>query len=219
MSTSDAALSPVGPSDAQLVDRIGARDPTALTELYRRYEHLVRGSALRICGPDEAEDVTQDVFLRLWRRPDAYDARRGSLRTYLHMQARSHAIGVIRRDRSRDRRERVVGRDGHPPHLDVADTVIGQVRVEAVRRRLACLPSPQRQAIVLAFFGQFSYREVARLLDVPEGTVKSRIRAGLTALRHNGAGSSANASASAAPAPPAAPAPADGQAVMAARVS
>lgn len=215
MSTSDAALSPVSPSDAQLVDRIGERDPTALTELYRRYGHLVRGSALRICGPDEAEDVTQEVFLRLWRRPDAYDVRRGSLRTYLHMQARSHAIGVIRRDLSRGRRERVVSRDGQPPHLDVADAVIGQVRVEAVRRRLACLPSSQRQAIVLAFFGQLSYREVARLLDVPEGTVKSRIRAGLTALRHNGAGSSALA----ASASPATPAPADGPATMAAPVS
>lgn len=195
MSTSDVVSSDVDPSDVQLVDRIGARDPTALTELYRRYGHFVRGSALRICGPDEAEDVTQDVFLRLWHRPDAYDGGRGTLRTYLHMQARSHAIGVLRRDLARGRREKVVGRDGHPPHLDVCDAVVGQVQVEAVRRRLACLPDPQRQAIVLAFFGQFSYREVAGLLGVPEGTVKSRIRAGLTALRHNGAGSSAGSSA------------------------
>lgn len=172
-----------GQSDADLVDRVRRRDPAALGELYRRHAPFVMGSARRLCGAAKADDVTQDVFLRLWSRPDGYDGERGTLRAYLHMQVRSRSIDVLRHDYARGDRERAVGQERHSDFLDVAEAVVARHQAAQLEEQMTHLPPPQRDAIALAFFGACTYREVARLLDEPEGTVKIRIRAGLASLR------------------------------------
>lgn len=134
-------------------------------------------------GRVEAEDVSQDVFSRLWQRPDDFDPARGSLETFLLTMARYRTIDRLRSEGARARREERDERTGR-----VADDSVGQaIETRALRQEvevsLQGLPSPERTAIRLAYFADHTYREVARMLGEPEGTVKSRIRSGLRRLR------------------------------------
>jgi RNA polymerase sigma-70 factor (ECF subfamily) len=156
-----------------------ARQTSALAEVYELYGARVLALARRITGDATmAEDATQDVFVRLWREPMRYDPSRGTLLAFLLLQVRGRAIDLVRSDCSRRRREEQV--TGDVVALDeYARFVEGDVLTDALQRLLA----PERCAIELAFFGGLTYREVARALAVPEGTVKSRIRSGLQRLR------------------------------------
>lgn len=155
----------------------------ALEEIYRRHGDAVFGLALRVIHDRVlAEDVTQDVFLSLWRKPERFDPSRGKLRTFLLTMAHSRAVDLVRSEESRRTREE---RD----HLKVVrstpsieDEVVDIHMAEHVRRALDSLSFDERQAIELAYFGGQSYRQVARTLDQPEGTVKSRIRSGMKQL-------------------------------------
>ena len=130
-----------------------------------------------------AEEIVQEVFLRLWHAPDRFDAERGTMRAYLLAQAHGRSVDRLRADASRRRREerdaaRTVSASSDV-EVEVMDlTVAGQLK-EAV----SALPVEERRAIELAYFGGHTYREVAVLLAAPEGTVKSRIRSGLKRLR------------------------------------
>jgi len=160
-------------------DRLIARDPSALSDLYDQFGSYVFGLAARIIGDRHAaEDVTQEVFLSLWERPAAFDPARGRLRTFLGTLAHRRAVDVVRREEARRRR---AAREAatSTPIPDVGELAMAIVAAEQVRAEVSRLPSEQRAAIELAYFGGRTYRQVAEELGIPEGTAKSRMRLGL----------------------------------------
>jgi RNA polymerase sigma-70 factor (ECF subfamily) len=171
-------------SDAQLVVAIGRFRHDALSEVYRRHAPAAFGLARRIVGDRAlAEEVVQEVFLRLWNMPDRFDATRGSLRTYLLTQTHGRSVDVVRAEASRRAREEREARLSSESGYDLEREVWDLTQAEQVREALEQLSDGERRAIELAYFGGHTYREVAVLLGEPEGTVKSRIRSGLGRLR------------------------------------
>lgn len=171
-------------SDAALVIAIGRWDQDALAETYRRHGGVVFALARRLLGEQAlAEEVVQEVFLRLWNDPGRFDPARGSLRSYLLAQTHGRAVDLLRAERARRQREDRDAREGVQGGYDLEREVMDLTVAERVKAALAELPTGERRAIELAYFGGHSYREVAALLDEPEGTVKSRIRSGLRRLR------------------------------------
>jgi RNA polymerase sigma-70 factor (ECF subfamily) len=163
-------------------------DGTTFDRLYREHRRSVFHAALRITkDPTVADDVTHDVFVRLWRRPDRFDASRGELGSYLRLMARSRALDLWRErqaaGRAQDRLTAVVERAEPVTHGEPMLTAMAGERADTVRTALGQLPDAQREAIVLAYWGGLTAEEISRRVDVPLGTVKSRIRLGLTKLR------------------------------------
>lgn len=176
--------SPVDASDASLVVSVGRFDEAALAELYRRHGGALFALARRVIGAvPQAEEVVQEVFLRLWRSPERFDPERGSLRTFLLSQTHSRSIDLIRSETSRRNREERELRLAAEAGYDIEREVVDLVVADKVRAALKHLDEAERMPILLAYFGGYTYREVAELLDMPEGTTKSRIRTGLRQLR------------------------------------
>jgi RNA polymerase sigma-70 factor (ECF subfamily) len=171
-------------SDAVLVIAISRYDQQALAEAYRRHAGAVFALAQRLLRERAmAEEIVQEVFLRLWNRPEAFDPSRGSLRSYLLAQCHGRAIDLLRSETSRRQREEKDARRTAEAGYDVEHEVVDLAVAERVRGALDDLQVNERRAIELAYLGGHTYREVAELLDEPEGTVKSRIRSGLKKLR------------------------------------
>jgi RNA polymerase sigma-70 factor (ECF subfamily) len=171
-------------SDAALVVAIGRWRQDALAEAYRRHAGAVFALSRRVLGdPQLAEEIVQEVFLRLWDHPDRFDPERGTLRSFLLAQCHGRSVDVIRSEESRRKREARDHRERAESGYDLEHEVWDLAVAEHVRDALAALPVEERRAIELAYFGGRSYREVAEELGQPEGTVKSRIRAGLKRLR------------------------------------
>jgi RNA polymerase sigma-70 factor (ECF subfamily) len=171
-------------SDAALVVAVARFREDALGEIYRRHADVALGVAARMLGDGAlAQDVVQDVFVRLWNDPERFDPARGSLRSFLLAGVRSRSIDVIRSEASRRNREVRHGRFSSAVDHDLEREVLDLTMAEHVRASVALLSDGERRAIELAYFGGHSYREVAEILDEPEGTVKSRIRSGLRRLR------------------------------------
>jgi RNA polymerase sigma-70 factor (ECF subfamily) len=173
-------------SDAQLVVAIGRFRQDALAEAYRRHAGASFGLALRIVSSRPlAEEVVQEVFLRLWNEPEKFDSGRGTLRAFLLAQTHGRSVDLVRAESARRAREerdaRRTAESGYDLEREVEDLALG----EHVREALGELSDGERAAIELAYFGGHSYREVASLLGEPEGTVKSRIRIGLRRLRES----------------------------------
>ena len=170
-------------SDFVLVVAVARRDQAALAELYRRHGGSLFCAALRVLSVREmAEEVVQDVFQRLWSSPERFDPERGSLRAFLLAQCHGRAVDIVRSESARRRREEYDANLNEAPSL-VEDDVLDFVMAEEVRGAVAALGGAEREAISLAYFGGHNYVEVASLLDIPEGTAKSRIRSGLARLR------------------------------------
>jgi RNA polymerase sigma-70 factor (ECF subfamily) len=173
-------------SDAALVVAIGRWRQDALAEAYRRHAGSVYALARRLLADGTlAEEVVQEVFLRLWDHPDRFDPDRGSLRSFLLAGCHGRAVDLIRSESSRRARESREHRERAEAGYDIEHEVLDLVVADSVRVALATLPAEERAAIELAYFGGHTYREVAVELGEPEGTVKSRIRAGLRRLRTN----------------------------------
>ena len=171
-------------SDAALVVAVGRWRQDALAEAYRRHAGAVYALARRVLNdPAGAEEVVQEVFLRLWNAPDRFDPERGTLRSYLLAQAHGRAVDLYRSESSRKRREEREARQTAEAGYDVEHEVWDLAVADRVKSALQTLPDEERKAIELAYFGGHTYREVATLLGHPEGTVKSRIRSGLRRLR------------------------------------
>jgi RNA polymerase sigma-70 factor, ECF subfamily len=160
-------------------DRMVGGDDAALTDVYDQYSSFVYGLAARVIGDHRAaEDVTQDVFVSIWERPETFDPSRGSLRTWLGTLAHRRAVDYVRREEARRRRsQREAARSVSAP--DVDEMAMALVTAEKVREALEVLPPEQRDPIQLAYFGGKTYREVGLALEIPEGTAKSRLRLGL----------------------------------------
>ena len=160
--------------------RLAAREEGALGEVYDQYASFVFGLALRVIGEQRgAEDVSQEVFVSVWERPEAFDPGRGSLRTWLGTLAHRRAVDYVRREEARRRRTMRDAACRVTPAPDVEEMATALVTAERVRAALNVLPDEQREAIELAYFGGRTYRQVATELGIPEGTAKSRLRLGL----------------------------------------
>ena len=176
--------SPLDRGDAgdemRLIARIRAGDPQAMSELYDRYAKVVYAVALRVLqDAAAAEDVLQDVFLQLWRNPDAFDASRGSLAAWLAVIARHRAIDRLRQRRPETDIEDCVISGGP----DLGDETERSLMVEKVRAVLQEMSSDQRTALEMAFFQGLTHTEIAEKTGQPLGTIKTRIRSGLQFLR------------------------------------
>lgn len=160
--------------------------PRDFERAYDEHGRSVYAAALRILGsPAQAQDVTQDVFLRLWRKPESFDARRGGLGPYLRLMARSRALDLWREGQAAGRMtDRMVLAAIEPEPVDAPAPEAERNEDRAgVRAALRRLPQAQREALVLAYWGGLTADEIARRSQVPLGTAKSRIRLGLARLR------------------------------------
>ena len=180
-----ARLSLAEQSDAALVVAIARYDEAALAEIYERHSGPVFALSRRLLRRrDLAEEVTQEIFMRLWNRPERFDPERGALRTFLLSDTHGRSVDLLRSELARKAREEKEGRIAPVPERNLEGEVMSRVTSEAVRDALSKLNDAERSAITLAYFGGLSYREVAKHLDQPEGTVKSRIRTGMARLRN-----------------------------------
>ncbi len=169
----------------ELLRRAGRGDQLAFAELYDALSPLVYGVVLKVVrDPSQAEEVAQEVFVELWRLAARFDGTKGSSKTWAATLAHRRAIDRVRSEQSsRVRQDRDANQTVRPEGDVVGSEVESSLDQVRVRRALLQLSELQREAVELAYFGGHTYREVAVLLNVAEGTVKSRIRDGLIRLR------------------------------------
>jgi RNA polymerase sigma-70 factor (ECF subfamily) len=175
-----------GLRDGQLVELVAQQDAGALEALYDRYGRAAYSLARRILTEETlAQDVVQEVFLSLWRDARRFDAGRGTVATYLLSMTHHRAVDVVRREENLRRwRTSDEGLELAPdPKARVEDEVEASERRTEVRAALKDLSEPQRQALLLAYFGGYTQREVAALVGVPLGTVKTRMAAGMRKMK------------------------------------
>jgi RNA polymerase sigma-70 factor, ECF subfamily len=172
--------------DAWLVERLLSRDEAALRDAIAAHAGRVLSMARKVVVDHSlAEEIAQDTFLALWRRPGAFDPERGSLQSFLLGVARNKAVDRVRREEARRRATDALVEEARALE-NVAESQSELADVderEAIRQALGTLSRPQREALVLAYFGGRTYREVAAELDIPEGTAKTHLRESLIKLR------------------------------------
>ena len=175
-----------GLRDGELVELVAQKDAGALEALYERYGRPAYSLARRILTDETlAQDVVQEVFLSLWRDARRFDAGRGTVATYLLSMTHHRAVDVVRREENLRRwRTSDEGLELEAdPKVRVEDEVLTSERRAEVRSALGELPAAQREALLLAYFGGYTQREVAALVGVPLGTVKTRMAAGMRKMR------------------------------------
>jgi len=169
----------------ELLVAVGQADEAAFAALYDRVSPQVLGVALRVLRDRAlAEEVTQEVLVEVWKKADRFDPTRGTASGWITTLAHRRGVDRVRSEQaSRDRDDRVSRRDEPRAFDQVADEVQVNLDHWQVRRALSSLTERQREAIELAYFGGHTYRDVAKVLGIPEGTAKSRLRDGLLRLR------------------------------------
>ena len=175
--------------DEELMQRLVYRDLWAFRALYDRYGNLVYSAALRVLrDPQVAEDMVQEIFLRIWRKPESYVAQRGRFATWLTSVTRNRAVDEVR-SRGRRFRHETASPEEQERELPAPETNDPALMAELADQRrlilaaLAQIPAEQRQIIELAYFGGLTQQEIAERLSQPLGTVKTRIRLGMQKLR------------------------------------
>ena len=163
-------------------------DPNIYSEVYEQHHRGVYAAAYRILGNQaQAQDVVQDVFMKVWRKPEAFDSRRGVLGSYLRLMGRSRALDLWREGqasgRAGDRLKVHVAVEGEKGPEGPERIAEQRFARRDLTQALKTLPDQQREAVVLAYWGGLTAQEVAKRVNVPLGTAKSRIRLGLGKLR------------------------------------
>ncbi|MGH3776819.1 MAG: RNA polymerase sigma factor [Pseudonocardiaceae bacterium] len=174
-----------GPPDADLLARLDAGDPHAMRLLYERYARLVHTVAQRTCRDQGlAEEVVQEVFLMLWREHSRYTPARGTFPAWLLTVVHHKAVDAVRREHTAHRRTVPSSVDDDFPAGPGADeAALESMFAGQIRAALHRLPLKQRQPLLLAYYGDYTYREISELVEIPLGTVKSRISLGIQRLR------------------------------------
>jgi RNA polymerase sigma-70 factor (ECF subfamily) len=171
-------------TDAEVIARLIGGDNHALAEVYRRHGARVFSVANAVVRDRAAaEDVCQDVFLQLARQPQKFDGGRGSLSTYLAVVAHGRAVDRVRAESARARREEHHARLAPSTGESTDAQAIASSTAADLWAAVSSLPATEAEALRLAYFGGSTYRDVATILNVAEGTIKSRIRSGLKRLR------------------------------------
>ena len=170
---------------ATLLHRSALGDETAFAELYDATAARLHGLVLRVVrDPAQAEEVTQEVFLQVWRTASRYDAGRGSALSWLMTLAHRRAVDRVRSAEAAGRQDTTYHRHSEEPaHDSTAEAVEASMEAHRIRGALGTLTPVQREALELAYFGGYTHTEVATMLDLPLGTAKTRIRDGLIRLR------------------------------------
>ncbi|HEY2439339.1 MAG TPA: sigma-70 family RNA polymerase sigma factor, partial [Solirubrobacteraceae bacterium] len=173
-------------ADEDLMPLVYEGDARAFEVVFDRHADAAFSLAYRMCGRrGQAEDVVQEAFLSLWRNGARYDRSRGSVRSWILGVVRNRTIDLFRREAVRAGRD--TNAEGAVERMPAADDVAGDAERRAdarqVRTALEELPADQRQVIELAYFGGFTHSQIAQMLELPAGTVKGRMRLGLTKLR------------------------------------
>jgi RNA polymerase sigma-70 factor (ECF subfamily) len=170
---------------AGLLQRSARGDRAAFAELYDATAARVHGLAVRVVrDPAQAEEVTQEAFLEIWRTASRYDASRGSAISWLLTITHRKAVDRVRSAEAASRRESTYHHQNQTVDTDTtAEAATASLEARRVRTALRALTAAQREAIELAYFGGYTHTEVATLLDLPVGTAKTRIRDGLIRLR------------------------------------
>jgi len=180
-----------GPDSAEelsiesLLRDVAAGDRTAFAEVYDRVSSRVLGLVVRLLRDRaQSEEVTQEVFLEIWQRAGKFDANRGSGMAWVLTMAHRRAIDRIRASQKSHERDLKIGiRDMERDFDQVAESVEIRVENERVRRAMSRLTPLQREAVILAYYGGYSHSEMAEILGIPLGTVKTRLRDGMIRLR------------------------------------
>jgi RNA polymerase sigma-70 factor, ECF subfamily len=174
--------------DVELIGSIIRADQSALSELYDRYSRLVFSIAYSLVGDyATTEEITQDVFVRVWERAPQYRSDQGKVSTWLISIARHRSIDMLRRQGSRPENHTVSWAestiDAMPSDDDPEEAAELSMQRQRVRAAIAQLPEDQKQALALAYFNGFTHRQIAERLEQPLGTVKTRIRLAMQKLR------------------------------------
>lgn len=177
--------SPEGVDLAALLNRSARGDQQAFAALYDATAARVHGMALRVVrDPAQAEEVTQEAFLEIWRTASRFDPTRGSAISWLLTLAHRRAVDRVRAAESASRRDTTYTRQSQDvAHDATAEAAQASLEAKRVRHALTQLTPVQREAIELSYLGGYTHTEVATLLDLPLGTAKTRIRDGLIRLR------------------------------------
>jgi RNA polymerase sigma-70 factor, ECF subfamily len=166
--------------DANLLSMVERGDEYAMASLYDRYSKIVYSVALRVLrDPASAEDVLQEIFMQIWRNPEGFVATRGSLGGWLAVVARNRSIDALRRRRPTEQVEEIALASPY----NLADEAERNSMMEKARSVIHQLPSEQRKTLEMAFFDGLTHSEIAEMTGDPLGTVKTRIRSALSALR------------------------------------
>lgn len=170
--------------DEQLMLKVGRGDESSLGKLYDRYAPTALGVAVKVCGDRNlAEDAVQEAFLALWRRAASYDPAKGSVPGYIYGAVHHKAVDTVRKEESKRKRDALDAFQQTSFAAEVEDAATASIDRDRVRLALQSLSAHQRQVLELAYFGGLSYPEVAKKLEIPLGTAKTRIRDGMIRLR------------------------------------
>jgi RNA polymerase sigma-70 factor (ECF subfamily) len=168
-----------------MLQRVARGDRAAFEQFYDRTSRVVYGTIRRVLrDPAQSEEVSQEVFIEIWRTAGKFDNSRGGAMAWVVTMAHRRAVDRVRSEQAAtNREEKIALRDLERPYDSVSEEVEQNLERERVVRALGDLTELQREAVTLAFYGGHTHTEVAELLDVPLGTIKTRIRDGLIRLR------------------------------------
>jgi RNA polymerase sigma-70 factor (ECF subfamily) len=177
-------------NDEALAQRVQQHSKEAFSVLYDRYVRLVYGMAIQMVGQEEAGEAAQEIFMRLWRKAEQFNATRGSFKSWFMMVARNYLRDQLRYHYINNQQAHLpewqqLLEQIADPGANVVETAVSREQRRWIKEAIDTLPDEQRQVIIMAYFGGYTQSAIAKTLDWPLGTVKKRVRLGLQKLRKN----------------------------------